>query len=232
MLDVTGGIALTALFAVGCGVLIAWNPVGTAARVRLAIVALLWFTSVAAAAAAGVFSAESAGTPAIAAALLAPLLGSLWAVRGSATVRALALGMPLSLLVALHAGRMFGFFFLLLFAAGRLPATFALTAGWGDIVVAAAALPVAWSIHRHATGSRTLIRIWNLVGFVDLVTAVALGVASAPGAMGRLPWVLVPAVMVPLYLLLHMAIFTRLAGPGARMSDGLHGIEPPVPSVT
>jgi hypothetical protein len=53
-----------------------------------------------------------------------------------------ALHTPLPALVGIHAARVFGVFFVLLFEAGRLPPTFALTAGWGDIAVAVAALPL------------------------------------------------------------------------------------------
>lgn len=64
---------------------------------------------------------------------------------------------------------------------------------------------------------------WNVLGFVDLLTAVTLGVGSAPnspvrfifespnsGAIGSLPWLLIPGVLVPLYLLTHVAIFAQL----------------------
>jgi hypothetical protein len=44
-----------------------------------------------------------------------------------------ALDTPLAVLVAIHAGRVLGVFFLLLLAAGRLPPTFAMVAGWGDL---------------------------------------------------------------------------------------------------
>ena len=64
---------------------------------------------------------------------------------------------------------------------------------------------------------------WNLLGMADLVTAVTLGVGSAPGSMVRFiyetpgsgaivtfPWVLVPAFFVPLYLLVHIGIFASV----------------------
>lgn len=179
MLDVMGAISLTALFGLCCGVLIGSSPGGTAARLRLAAVAVLWFAGVGSLAALGLFSAAGAGTPAIGTAILVPIVLSLWAVRRSPALRAVALGTPLTALVAAHAGRVLGFFFLLLFAAGRLPPTFAMAAGWGDIVVAIAALPLVWAIHRRVNGWRTLTLAWNLFGFVDLVTAVTLGVGSA-----------------------------------------------------
>lgn len=228
MLDVMGAISLTALFGLCCGVLIGSSPGGTAARPRLAAVAVLWFAGVGSLAALGLFSAAGAGTPAIGTAILVPIVVSLWAVRRSPALRAVALGTPLTALVAAHAGRVLGFFFLLLFAAGRLPPTFAMAAGWGDIVVAIAALPLVWAIHRRVNGWRTLTLAWNLFGFVDLVTAVTLGVGSASDsparfifespstdAMGFLPWLLIPGVLVPLYLLTHLAIFAQLARSGS-----------------
>jgi hypothetical protein len=78
-----------------------------------------------------------------------------------------------------------GMFFVLLFDAGRLPPTFALTAGWGDIAVAAAAVPLAWAIRHQASRWRPLTFASNILGFADLVTAVTLGVGSAPNSPVR-----------------------------------------------
>jgi hypothetical protein len=188
-------------------------------------VAVAWFTGVAFLAATGVFSAAGVGTPAIALAVLAPVALVLLTAARSATVRGLALGTPLPALVAMHTGRILGVFFLMLYAEGRLPPTFATVAGWGDIGVAVSALPLAWAIHRRVRGWRTFTTVWNIVGFVDLLTAVTLGVGSAPdspvrfifespnaGAVTSLPWLIIPGVLVPLYLLTHVAIFAQLAG--------------------
>jgi hypothetical protein len=164
------------------------------------------------------------GTPAIGIAVLAPVALLIVAAARSTAVRTAALGIPLAVLVAIHAQRLLGVVFLLLLDDGRLTPTFALTAGWGDIAIGAAALPVAWAIHRHVTGWRAIALVWNVAGFADLVTAVTLGVGSAPGspirfifessssnAIVSLPWVLIPAVLVPLYLITHIAIFVQLA---------------------
>ncbi len=112
------------------------------------------------------------------------------------------------MVVAIHAGRVLGLFFLLLLEAGRLPPTFARAAGWGDIGVAVAALPLAWAIRRKAAGWWTLTFAWNVIGLVDLLTAVTLGVGSAPnspvrfiferpdnGLVTSLPWALIPALL-------------------------------------
>ncbi len=65
---------------------------------------------------------------------------------------------------------------------------------------------------------------WNILGTLDLVTAVSLGVSSAPGsplqifgetigstAMWSLPWSSIPTLLVPFYLIIHGVIFARLA---------------------
>ena len=78
--------------------------------------------------------------------------------------------------------------------------------------------------YTDASGWRTLVMAWNSVAFLDLVAAVTLGAGSAPDSplrflvetpttavMGALPWVLVPGLMVPLYMLTHAAIFAQIA---------------------
>jgi hypothetical protein len=65
-----------------------------------------------------------------------------------------------------------------------------------------------------ALRSPAWIKAWNVLGALDLVNAVTLGLLSAPGvpfrvftvgpgtsALGILPWVMVPAMLVPLYLI-------------------------------
>ena len=107
---------------------------------------------------------------------------------------------------------------------GRLPATFARGAGWGDIAVALLAVPVAWMAARSAPYWRPVTLVCNIVGFVDLITAVTLGVGSTagspiqfivedavPGTIATLPWALIPTFLVPIYLLAHLALFARLA---------------------
>jgi xanthosine utilization system XapX-like protein len=180
-------------------------------------------------AAAGIFSAGGGlGTRAVAVAVAAPVLAGLIAFTTSRPVRGLTLGVPLAVLVAIHAGRVLGVLFLLLHSAGRLPPTFALTAGWGDILVAAAAGPLAWAIRRRVAGWWPLALAWNSVGVLDLVMAVSLGLGSAPdtpvrfvfehpdtAVIGTLPWILIPGFLVPIYLLAHFAIFAQLASRGA-----------------
>ncbi len=84
------------------------------------------------------------------------------------------------------------------------------------------AIPVAWAAHRRTPGWPVLALAWNVFGFVDLITAVTLGIGSADSPLRfiwevsatdtvtSLPWALIPGFLVPTYLLTHLAIFAQL----------------------
>jgi hypothetical protein len=129
---------------------------------------------------------------------------------------------PLPALIALHAIRLLGFIFLVLYAEGRLPAPFAPSAGWGDMFIGATALPLAWAAARFGARVRPLVLLWNGLGVADLVVALTLGPLSAPGPlqvflgppdsspMTTLPWLIIPGFLVPCLMFLHIVIFTRV----------------------
>lgn len=133
-------------------------------------------------------------------------------------------GVPLTSLIAVHAVRGFGAFFVLLHAGGRLSGPFGPVAGWGDVAAAATAPLIAWAAARAIPYWRGLVLGWNTLALTDLAVAVGLGVTSAPGSplrrfeggpgttlMGTLPWVLIPTFIVPLLTLTHVAIYRRMA---------------------
>jgi hypothetical protein len=134
---------------------------------------------------------------------------------------------PLSLLVGVNSIRTFGVVFLLLYAAGRLPAPFATVAGWGDIAIGLTAIPIAWLAYKKGTSAQSMVMIWNTLGLLDLIAAVGLGVTSSPGPlqlifaepgagiMTTLPWLLIPGFLVPLLASTHLAVFFRLNRAGA-----------------
>jgi hypothetical protein len=245
MIDVFGGITLTALFMVFVAVSIGASPVARAVRLPLAGIALGWFAAIALLGAFGAFAVNRVGSLAIGAAVTAPIVVAVLAVRRSPALRQAVWAMPLSVMIGLHAGRMLGVFFLSLLADDRLSPTFALTAGWGDIAIGALALPLAWAVRHRLSGWRRLALAWNAVGSIDLLAAVTLGLGSAPNsplrfiaetpgsaAMGSLPWVMIPALLVPLYLLTHVAVFWKLGLEGARFAGRaapLTGAVHPVP---
>jgi hypothetical protein len=224
MLDIMGAIFATALYATVVGVLIGLSPVRAVTRLAAFAAAAAWLGIVVAVAALGGLAPGVLGPiPANLlpfALLLAHLFGGWFLVP---QFRSALLSVPLPALVAVHAGRLGGLFFLLLYADGRLSAPFAPAAGVGDMVTGALAIPLAAMLMLGFEMRRTWLGIWNAFGALDLVVAVSLGLLSAPGtpfrvftegpgtqAMTTVPWVFVPAMLVPIFFLVHFAIATRL----------------------
>ena len=228
MLDILGTILLAALAVVLVTVLVPAGERRGAKRTRLAVGIGAWFLVAAVLGATGAFASTVLPVGfAVGIAVFAPVIAGFGLV-----TRTRGLGIPLTTLVAVHMGRILGASFLLLHWAGRLPSTFAHSAGWGDITTSLVAIPVVWAIKNQVAGWRWIAGAWNLLGLADLLAAVTLGVGSAPGSMVRFifeapgagaiatfPWVLVPAFFVPLYLLTHIAIFAELAA-SARHAEG------------
>lgn len=129
----------------------------------------------------------------------------------------------------LHVWRLEGVVFLILMAAGQMPALWALPAGIGDIIVGVTAPFVAT---RLATpGGRKLAVVFNLFGMADLVVAVALGVMTSPGPtqvlhthptselVTQFPLALVPTFLVPLAFTIHViSLWQLLQGTWAKGS--------------
>ena len=131
-------------------------------------------------------------------------------------------------LVGLNALRVFGVFFVLEFLTHELGAPFGPVAGIGDTITGLAAIPLATSLARGSFGKLS-VAWWNAFGAFDLFTALALGALSQDGvpfrvffgepgltAMTQLPSVIVPTILVPIYLLVHLTIAYRLGETPAR----------------
>ncbi|HEY2340494.1 MAG TPA: hypothetical protein VGH75_08195 [Steroidobacteraceae bacterium] len=225
MLDLIG--AIVGMSAIGINLVAFTNALpGTLAhRLGLAAIAGAWV---------GLASGlGAAGTLAFAPNNPVPLIGVLFAVPllvvgvlalRSQGVRAALLAVPMQLLIGLNSLRVLGVLFLLLAANGRLSGPFPYSAGLGDIITGALAIPLALNIARSGRPSLRAIRRWNIFGALDLVVAVALGITSADGsplqvihagvgseAMQYLPYCLVPTVLVPFYLITHATVAAQLA---------------------
>ena len=132
----------------------------------------------------------------------------------SSRFRVFVLSLDLRVLTLTQTFRVVGIVFVILYFLGALPGVFALPAGWGDFAVGITAPVVAWYWKRPFP-YRTFV-VWNVLGILDLVTAVSLGVlasASPVGVlagdvttrlMGQFPLSLVPTFFVPLLLILHL----------------------------
>lgn len=194
-------------------------------RLRITAVFAAWFAVVVALAATGALDNQhGVGLPGLGAAVLLPVLTMCGLMLLSPSWQRRLHAVPVSWLVGVNTVRIFGFMFLLLHAQERLPATFATVAGWGDILVGLAAVPIAWLVRHDSRAARPLVGLWNAAGLLDLVAAVILGAASSPGPlrmihetpdstlMTTLPWLLVPGFLVPLLMTTHIAVFHRLRG--------------------
>lgn len=187
----------------------------------VAVALALWLGLVSFLGAQGVFIGNAGAPPLpIFFGLAIPLALFFAAYFGWGAFRAFILGADLRLLAAMQAWRWAGLGFLSLYAHRILPGLFALPAGLGDMAIGASAPLIVLGLirdSRFATSRRFVT--WNILGIVDLVVAVSMGTLSSgflpgltgnvtSGAMAQLPLVLIPAYMVPLFIMMH---FTALA---------------------
>jgi len=163
---------------------------------------------------------HNASAPAVAATvwtLTALVLVACWKI---GPIRVWSLNVDLRWLVLFHLTRFFaGAYFLVLCQRGELPCGFARPAGWGDIFVAVFALVVFAAMRGQS--AKTLLFIWNTIGFIDIVfvvfSALRFGLRDwqSVHALRELPLSLLPTFLVPLIITSHVLIFVRLAATAA-----------------
>lgn len=113
-------------------------------------------------------------------------------------------------LTLVQSWRIVGFTFVVLYVYAILPGVFALSAGWGDVFIGVTA---PWVALRLANPEhRKSFIFWQVLGILDLVSAVTLGsiayliaphgVSTAP--LTVLPLSIIPTFGVPLLLVLHV----------------------------
>lgn len=95
--------------------------------------------------------------------------------------------------------------------------------GWNfDIVMGITAIPMLWIFLQRATLPIKLLRAWNLLGIILLTIIVITAILSAPGpqqlinfdqpnvAILRVPFILLPSVIVPVVYYAHFVALKRL----------------------
>ncbi|SRR6266436_9462 len=122
----------------------------------------------------------------------------------------------------LQSGRVIGVVFLTLYALGLLPGIFALPAGLGDVAIGLTAPLVASVLASKARYRLGLLAVWNILGMLDLLVAVSLGILTSRSTLGLLagttssalvvafPLSLIPTFLVPAYLILHLIALDRV----------------------
>ena len=125
-----------------------------------------------------------------------------------------------------HSFRAGGIVFVIAMLLGKLPALFAVPAGFGDIAVGIATL---WIARRIGEGSPAKPLLWfTVLGIADLVSALTLGALTGfllivhvnpPATLNaELPLAIIPTVGVPLLLATHLASL-RMLQAGSRRSS-------------
>jgi hypothetical protein len=183
---------------------------------KLAIgILAVWFVFALAASAAHVFKAFGKTPPiALGLAAIVPVVVFWGWFRASAGFREFVLSLEPRALTIVQSWRFAGFAFVALYVYGVLPGIFANPAGWGDIFIGLTAPWVALKLAQP--GHKTGFIVWNALGILDLVNAVAMGTASrvlnpglTAGAMTVLPLSIVPTFLVPLFFILHMIAISQ-----------------------
>lgn len=223
MLNFFGGVLLVAVVVVVIYAVTDALNVSRATRLSIAGAAGLWLGLQIALAAQGAFTSEfSRAFPLVGVMVALPPLAAVALAVFSPAARRIMLSLPPPLLIGLNAGRLLGVFFLLLAASGRLGGPFPFYAGWGDVIVGAVAVPLSIAAASDSAG-RGPILAWNIFGTLDLVLAVTLGTLSSNGfayqvieagpgsqAVQVMPFLLIPTVLVPFYLVMHGIVFAQL----------------------
>ena len=111
---------------------------------------------------------------------------------------------------------------LVLSSRNLLPAVFALPAGWGDVAIGVTAPLVALALAAGTSSGRVVFLIWNVLGMLDLIVAVSLGILASGISFGLLastgsasvmtvfPMSLIPTFLVPLSFILHLIGLNQL----------------------
>jgi hypothetical protein len=230
-LDLLIAITASASAAIVIAALALSTPASAAQRIGMATVLTAWFAVAVALAATGAVSPAGLGTLGLGIAVLLPIVAIAFLTPRLKILRSALYGIPLSVLIGVNALRIFGYFFIIHYDAGRLPAPFAPSAGWGDVLAGIFAIPVAILVARKAIGWRPIAFVWALFAITDLILAIGFGVTSAYDSplriftggpdtvmMAELPMFLIPGFLVPVFILTHIAVFVRLmwAENGAR----------------
>jgi hypothetical protein len=190
-------------------------------------VVALWFVAALAASIGGFFDGGPPYGIGLAALLPVVIFLVSWAVIPS--LRAYALRLSQRGLILAHMCRIIGAVFLVLYSRHLLPASFALPAGWGDIAIAVTAPLIAFNLQRLSKGT---IAAWSILGMLDLLTALTMGVlnsASPLGVlagdvttrpMGQFPLSLIPSFAIPLLLIFHLVVLFQLRERGTGLPPG------------
>jgi hypothetical protein len=198
-------------------------PERRAAVATTALVLVGWFALAAVLAWSDAFRGAADRLPTIQYGLALPVIAGIVLMWRSPGVARLIGAIPTEWLVGVQLYRALGAIFLLLFyVTGEMPGAFAWPASVGDFVTGVLAPVVAVAYARNPQANARRVLGWNLFGLADLAVAITMGFLTAPSPfqafaldtpnslISSFPLVLIPAFLVPLSILLHIASLTKL----------------------
>lgn len=209
------------------------TPADSGAGAFVAAFFLIWLALAFILGSRGVFVAPT-GTPPLALliALVAPISLYLFAYRSIRPLREFILSADLRVIVGIQAWRWAGLGFLNLYAYKILPGIFAWPAGLGDMAIGITApLMLAALLRRPDFATSRKFVMWNVAGILDFTVAVSIGAlvplfapnlfgAVSTDPMSRLPLVLIPTYLVPMFVMLHLtALFQARHRSVARVGE-------------
>ena len=177
---------------------------------------LAWVVGTIALAASGALATHDILMPIL---VFAPVAGFALAYRTRPDFRSYVLSLDTGLLVILNSWRMLGLGFLFLYAYDVLPGLFAWLAGLGDAMAAVGATFIGIKLLRGNKVSKQTLLKWNSYGLLDFLIAVTVGTALRSNLLGNtvttdplssLPVSLIPTLVVPFYITIHLIIFLQL----------------------
>jgi hypothetical protein len=191
---------------------------------RLAILAIIvWFAAAFLAGLAGIINEPGRPPLLLASFITVPIIGFVTAYKLSTSFRAFTKTMSLTVIVGSHLWRFVGVGFVIAWLTGDLPAGFGIPEGFGDIIAATGAL-ILIPMLRKGRAPRGWLLAWNTFGLIDLVSAIVMGILYSNSTLGILspgtvttklmvtfPVSLIPSFFVPLFILLHLLAFKKIA---------------------
>jgi hypothetical protein len=163
-------------------------PLSSAQKLTAVAIAGLWIGLAIALAGTGAYADVATPVPAIGLMAGLPVVAAAIAALTSAKVRETLMALPVPLLVGLNIMRILGAFFLLLAAQGRLSGPFPQSAGWGDVIVGIAAVPLMLAVARDIVRHRGALLAWNVFGALDLIAAPRAWNPLGPGLAATAVW--------------------------------------------
>lgn len=199
------------------------RPPGLHMPLSYIIILLAWSASVIALSMNGVFlPIDSMPPPTMPVAILLPPAIFLLAYRMMPSVRAWVASLDLAAVTALQSWRVVGGIFMMLWFYDLLPALFAWPAGIGDILVGLAAPWVTAAVIHKSPGWRRKSMALITAGMLDFILAIVSGILTVAGAplalegeigsdlVNSYPLVLIPALIVPIFIILHLIAWIKI----------------------